>query len=153
LPKTRRAKPATHAETPLGEARADKTGAHQAAPLFGIQEVSKELGVTPRTLRFYEDQGLIEPLRIGTARIYSKREIGRMKLIQRGKRLGFSIKEIKEFLDLYDSDPQHVEQMRLLATRAREHLDLLELQRAALDETMAELRQIEREALARIPAE
>lgn len=120
--------------------------------LHGIQRVSADLGVTPRTLRFYEDKGLIEPRRVGTTRIYTKREVGRMQLILRGKRLGFSLKDIKQFLDLYDADPRHVEQMKALAARARERADELEQQRHALDLTITELHQIEREALERVAA-
>jgi DNA-binding transcriptional MerR regulator len=120
--------------------------------LHGIQKVSADLGVTPRTLRFYEDKGLIEPKRVGTTRIYTKREVGRMQLILRGKRLGFSLKLIKQFLDLYDADPQHVEQMTALAQVASERADELEHQRHALDLTIAELRQIEREALEKVAA-
>jgi len=120
--------------------------------LQGIQKVAVDLGVTPRTLRFYEDKGLIEPRRVGTTRIYTRREVGRMQLILRGKRLGFSLKDIKQFLDLYDADPQHVEQMKALAARARERADELEHQRHALELTIAELHQIEREALERVAA-
>lgn len=120
--------------------------------LKGIQKVAEELGITTRTLRFYEDKGLIGPRRVGTTRIYTKREIGRMQLILRGKRLGFSLKDIKEFLDLYDADPQHVEQMRALASRVRERAAELEQHRAVIDETLAELHQIEREAMERVKA-
>src|SRR5579871_5583763 len=83
--------------------------------LTGIQQVATELGISARTLRFYEDKGLIEPRRVGTMRIYTRREVGRMQLILRGKRLGFSLRDIKTFLDLYDADPQHLEQMRALS--------------------------------------
>jgi len=121
-----------------------------AEQLQGIQEVADSLGITPRTLRFYEDRGLIEPRRVGTQRIYSKRETARMQLILRGKRLGFSLREIQEFLDLYDADPQHLEQMRALAGRCRERIEELEAQKAALEQTVKELGLIEREALARI---
>lgn len=114
---------------------------------LGIQDVAVELGVTQRTLRFYEDKGLIAPQRAGSTRIYTRREIGRMQLILRGKRLGFSIREIKEFLDLYDADPEHIEQMRKLTKKVQERLHALEKQYAALDETIGELRRIEREAL------
>lgn len=117
--------------------------------LKGIHEVAEQLGITQRALRFYEDKGLIEPQRIGTMRAYSRREIGRVQLILRGKRLGFTIREIKEFLDLYEADPQHIEQMNRLIMRVRERLADLEQQRKALDETVAELRQIESEAIAR----
>jgi DNA-binding transcriptional MerR regulator len=118
--------------------------------LRGIQEVADSLGITPRTLRFYEDKGLIEPRRVGNARIYTKRETARMQLILRGKRLGFSLRDIQQFLDLYDADPQHLEQMRTLAARCRDRMVELEAQRDALDQTLAELAAMEREALARV---
>ncbi|WP_408640617.1 MerR family transcriptional regulator [Allosphingosinicella deserti] len=121
-----------------------------AEQLQGIQEVADSLGITTRTLRFYEDRGLIEPRRVGTQRIYSKRETARMQLILRGKRLGFSLRDIQEFLDLYDADPQHLEQMRALAGRCRERIEELEAQKAALEQTVKELATIEREALARV---
>ncbi|MGU3391305.1 MULTISPECIES: MerR family DNA-binding transcriptional regulator [Sphingomonas] len=119
--------------------------------LTGIQEVSRMLGVSARTLRFYEDKGLIEPCRIGTTRVYTRREVARMQLILRGKRLGFTLRDIEEFLDLYDADPQHVEQMRALAERCRQRIDLLDAQREAIVQTRDELEKIEQEALARIP--
>ena len=112
----------------------------------GIREVARQLGVTARTLRFYEDKGLIAPARAGSTRIYSARDIGRMRLILRGKRLGFTIREIGEFLDLYDVDPTHREQMELLLARVRDRLGALVKQKAAIEETIGELRGIEREA-------
>jgi len=118
--------------------------------LHGIQQVANELGISMRTMRFYEDKGLIEPRRVGTTRIYTRREVGRMQLILRGKRLGFTLRDIKTFLDLYDADPQHVEQMRALADRVRERIDELEQHRVAIEQTLAELRQIEREAMERV---
>jgi DNA-binding transcriptional MerR regulator len=117
----------------------------------GINDVARMLNVTPRTLRFYEDKGLITPCRAGAIRVYTKRQIARMQLILRGKRLGFSLRDIEEFLDLYDADPQHVEQMRALAERCRQRIELLESQRTAIAETLAELETIERQALARVP--
>ncbi|MBA16472.1 MerR family DNA-binding transcriptional regulator [Sphingomonas sp.] len=116
----------------------------------GIQDVAKELGLTLRTLRFYEKEGLIFPQRVGNTRAYSKREIGRIQLILRGKRLGFSIKEIKEFLDLYDADPDHKEQMERLIARIRERLVDLKSQRTALDLTIEELTLIEKDALEKL---
>jgi DNA-binding transcriptional MerR regulator len=117
--------------------------AARRAALKGIQEVADQLGVTHRTLRFYEDKGLIDPARVGNTRIYSRRDVGRMQLILRGKRLGFSIKEIATFLDLYDADPQHVEQARMLLTQVTDRIAQLEHQREAIDKTLIELRQIE----------
>ena len=115
----------------------------QGAALRGIQDIAAQLGVSHRTLRFYEDKGLIEPARVGNTRIYAKREVARMQLILRGKRLGFSIREIKQFLDLYDADTTHAEQLRLLLNRVRERIGLLEKQRKEIDTTLRELRQIE----------
>lgn len=117
---------------------------------LGIHDVARTLGVTQRALRFYEDNGLISPQRVGSTRIYSRRDMGRMQLILRGKRLGFTIREIREFLDLYDSDPAHFEQTELLLERVREKLASLKAQKAALEETMRELKQIEGEARARL---
>jgi len=116
----------------------------------GIQELADLLGVTHRTLRFYEDKGLISPERVGSTRIYSRRDVGRMRLILRGKRLGFSLREIQEFLDLYDADPDHAEQMERLADSVRKRLADLEKQRLAINETIKELRQIEKEARSRL---
>ena len=114
--------------------------------LKGIQEVARELGVTHRTLRFYEDKGLIAPQRIGTTRVYSKREMGRMRLILRGKRLGFPIREIGEFLDLYDADPEQHAQIEALLKRVRAKREGLRQQRRAIEETIRELDEIAREA-------
>ena len=119
-------------------------------PHKGIQEVASQLGVTPRTLRFYEDTGLISPQRVGSTRVYSRRDIGRMQLILRGKRLGFTIREIREFLDLYDADPSHREQMEHLIGRVEERLGSLSAQKAAIEETIAELEQIVSEANERL---
>lgn len=116
----------------------------------GIQEVADSLGITTRTLRFYEDKGLIDPHRVGNSRIYTKRDTARMQLILRGKRLGFSLKEIQEFLDLYDADPGHIEQMRVLAERCGARIAELHAQREALDLTLDELSAMQREAFARI---
>jgi len=139
------------AGTPDHAAQADLAAMPAAvADLQGIQEVALLLGVTHRTLRFYEDKGLIDPQRVGNTRIYSRRDIGRMQLILRGKRLGFTIREIKEFLDLYDADPTQIEQMQHLLGRIRDRLKLLQRQRAALDKTVSELKQMENEAKARI---
>lgn len=74
------------------------------ATSFGIAELSRELGVTPRALRFYEEEGLIAPARDGATRIYSRRDRVRVAWIVRGKAMGFSLDEIGELLDLYDQD-------------------------------------------------
>lgn len=120
--------------------------------LRGIQQMASELGITHRTIRFYEDKGLIEPRRIGTTRVYSRREFARMQLILRGKRLGFSLRDIARFLDLYEADPNHLEQMRALSEAVSERIGRLEEQAKAIDQTLAELRAIAGQAEDRIAA-
>ncbi|KLE35797.1 MerR family transcriptional regulator [Aurantiacibacter luteus] len=112
-------------------------------PLKSIAEAADALAVTQRTLRFYEDKGLISPQRVGTMRAYSKREMGRMQLILRGKRLGFSIREIGEFLALYDQDPDQVVQASRMLEATQHRLGELRRQRDAIDQTIAELESIE----------
>ncbi|MGV6871753.1 MerR family transcriptional regulator [Pseudochelatococcus sp. B33] len=119
----------------------------QTDRLYSVTELGQELGVTPRTLRFYEDQGLIAPRRAGNNRIYTHRDRARMILILRGKRLGFSLRDIKEYLDLYDADRTQREQLRMLLERVNTRRQQLEEQRIALDEALAELDVIEHQAL------
>ena len=111
--------------------------------LYTVNQLAEELGITPRTLRFYEAKGLLSPRRVGNNRVYSKRDRARLKLILRGKRLGFSLEEIKEYLDLYNVDPSQQEQMRVLLARIRERLGTLAQQRQDLEATVSELKDIE----------
>ena len=117
------------------------------ARLLTVTELADQLGVTARAIRFYEDKGLISPQRAGATRVYSRRETARMQLILRGKRLGFSLREIKQFLDLYDVDPTHSEQLRQLLGHVRHRIGELEKTRAAVTETLAELQEIEHQTL------
>ncbi|HIJ62718.1 MAG TPA: MerR family DNA-binding transcriptional regulator [Rhodospirillaceae bacterium] len=114
--------------------------------IYSVGELARDLGVTPRTIRFYEDKGLILPQRAGVARVYTHRERARMILILRGKSLGFSLKEIKEFLDLYVTGRMPVEQLGLLLAKVRDRIAQLERQRQAIDQTLEELRDIERQS-------
>ena len=122
--------------------------APNGGPLYGVTELGRELGVTARALRFYEDKGLIAPRRAGKNRIYTQRDRARMILILRGKQLGFSLREIKEYLDLYDVDPTHRAQIRRLMEAVRRRRARLEAQRQALEQTLLELRDIEAQATA-----
>lgn len=126
--------------------RGDDDSAHDGA-LFTITELASELAITPRTIRFYETKGLITPRRAGTTRVYSRRDRARMILILRGKRLGFSLREIKEYLDLYAVDTTQVEQLRVLLKGVRKRAHELEEQRVALEATLDELKNIERMAI------
>ena len=113
-----------------------------------VTQLAKELGVTPRAIRYYEDKGLIAPRRAGTTRVYTHRDRVRMVLILRGKRLGFSLREIREYLNLYDVDHTHSEQQRVLLKAVRARIARLEDQRAALEQTLAEAREIEAHTIA-----
>ncbi|CAL8981027.1 MerR family transcriptional regulator [Rhodoplanes serenus] len=115
--------------------------------IYSITELAKELNITPRTIRFYEDQGLITPQRVGTTRVYSHRDRARMILILRGKRLGFSLKDIKEFLDLYVVDTTQVEQLKVLIAKVRDRIAQLEDQLETVQISIKELRDIERVSL------
>ena len=126
--------------------------ASQVAPasetLVTVSDLARDLGITVRTLRFYEDKGLIAPRRVGSTRAYSHRDRARMIIILRGKRLGFSLREIAEFLDLYDADPKQVTQMRALVTRIGERRRQLEDKRDAIEEALRGLVELEDVAVA-----
>jgi DNA-binding transcriptional MerR regulator len=113
---------------------------------YSVTQLGLNLGVSARTIRFYEDKGLISPRRAGNNRVYTLRDRARMILILRGKKLGFTLREIKEYLDLYDADPTHAKQMRLLLKGVRSRILQLEDQRIALDEALGELREVEAQA-------
>ncbi len=110
---------------------------------FGIAELAREFDVTTRTIRFYEDKGLLAPLREGQRRVYSPRDRVRLRLIMRGKRLGFSLDEIRELIDLYDVDPTEVTQLRHFLEKIREHKDVLARQQSDIAETLDEMERIE----------
>ena len=114
--------------------------------LYTVNQLAEELGVTPRAIRFYEAKGLIAPARAGTTRVFEKRDRARLMLVLRGKRLGFSLASIREFLDLYDADRTQAAQLRLLLESTRERIRELERQRVDLDQTLRELREVEAEA-------
>jgi DNA-binding transcriptional MerR regulator len=114
---------------------------------YTIAELAKEFAVTPRTIRFYEDQGLIAPARQGMNRVYSHGDRFRLGWILRGKRLGFSLTDIKELLDLYEGDRSRVSQLKAALQRAREHVTGLERQANDLQAQIAELRELEQGAL------
>lgn len=110
---------------------------------FGIGELAAEFGLTLRTIRHYEDAGLLAPARDGQVRVYTHRDRARLALICRGKRLGFSLAEIKEFLNLYDAGDAQVEQMRYLRNAAGQRIAALERQLRDVQQTLDELRRID----------
>lgn len=110
---------------------------------YTITDLAREFEVTTRTIRFYEDHGLISPDRHGQTRIYSQRDRVRLRLIMRGKRLGFSLKEIRDLLDLYDGDRSEITQLRTLVDKINERRDTLRKQREDIDATLDELDKLE----------
>ena len=107
---------------------------------YSIRQLTKEMGVTSRTLRHYEDEGLLTPERQGLARIYSQRDRARLTLILRGRRVGFSLAEIREILDLYNSEDHGVAQFQHSRKKFIERIAALEAQRKDIDESIAELK-------------
>lgn len=104
-----------------------------------IREMCDSFDATPRTLRFYESKELLQPVRQGTRRLFTRRDRARLKLILRGKRFGFSLEEIRQLLDLYDMDDQQETQLARTHDLAAAHLAEMQAQRAELDEAIAEL--------------
>jgi DNA-binding transcriptional MerR regulator len=107
---------------------------------FTIRQLTKEFGVTARTLRFYEDEGLIAPARRGQTRIYSPRDRARITLILRGRRVGFSLAEIREILDLYDLHDGGKTQVMHARKKFEERVSTLERQKIDIEESLIELR-------------
>ena len=107
---------------------------------YTIGDLAREFDVTLRTLRFYEDKGLIHPRRDGLNRLYSRRDRGRLKLVLMGKRVGFSLSEIREMLDLYDLRDGQTAQMHLALKKFLEQIALLEGQKRDIEQAIEELR-------------
>ncbi|WP_193334604.1 MerR family DNA-binding protein [Devosia beringensis] len=108
--------------------------------LFAIADLAKEFGISTRAIRFYEAKGLLAPERVGATRIFRRRDRARLILILRGKRLGFSLRDISDYLSLYDADRS--QQVNLLTAKVDERLASLERQRDDLETTINELREI-----------
>lgn len=106
-----------------------------------IREMCDSFDVTPRTLRFYEAKELLSPIRRGTHRLYTRRDRGRLKLILRGKRFGFSLEDIRQLLNLYNMDGTQSVQLRETYSVAQERLAEMEAKRADLDEAIEDLKQ------------
>ena len=108
--------------------------------LFAIADLAAEFGISTRAIRFYESKGLLTPERVGATRVFRRRDRARLILILRGKRLGFSLRDISDYLSLYDAD--RGQQVNLLVGKVDERLASLEAQLRDLQTTIAELKEI-----------
>jgi len=113
-------------------------------PTWTISELSREFEITPRTIRFYEDQGIVSPARDGRNRVYSARDRTRLKLALRGKRLGFQLAETRALIDMYDTPGDTEPQLREYLNVLARHRAALEQQRLDIQETLQEVAEQER---------
>jgi DNA-binding transcriptional MerR regulator len=113
----------------------------ESRDLFAIADLAQEFGISTRAIRFYEAKGLLHPERVGGTRVFRRRDRARLILILRGKRLGFSLRDISDYLSLYDAH-SHTAQVTLLVQKVDERLQLLERQLGDLQTTIAELKEI-----------
>ncbi|QPC88607.1 MerR family transcriptional regulator [Mesorhizobium sp. NBSH29] len=104
-----------------------------------IGEMAKEFEVTLRALRFYEDKGLLSPKREGATRLYTRRDKARLKLILLGRKVGFSLRDVKQMIDLYDPQGTNTKQLRMTLEKSERQLIRLEKQRQSIDEAIGEL--------------
>ena len=111
--------------------------------LYTITELAAEFDITPRAIRFYEDMGLLEPSRSGRNRVYTHRDRTRLKLTLRGKRLGLSLQEVKQLVDMYDSESDAAPQLKAFLDVLRQHRRQLEQQLDDIEVTLAEISQHE----------
>jgi len=109
-------------------------------PTWTISDLAREFSITPRTIRFYEDRGIVSPTREGRARVYHPRDRARLKLALRGKRLGLQISEIRSLIDMYDGPGAGTAQLRHYLEVLERHRRMLEQQRQDIADTLAEIR-------------
>ncbi|MCZ7597916.1 MAG: MerR family DNA-binding transcriptional regulator [Gammaproteobacteria bacterium] len=117
---------------------------------LSITDLSREFDVTTRAIRFYEDEGLLHPVRRGRQRVYTNRDRVRLKLILRGKRLGFTLSEIAEIINLYHSEPGETAQLDHFIDKIRERRRLLLQQKEDIEITLAELEAVEKQCRERL---
>ncbi len=119
-------------------------------PTYSIRDLADEFDVTTRTIRFYEGLGLVTPRREGTRRVFDGRDRTRLRLILRGKRIGFALADIAEIVDMYDAAPGEHGQLELLLRRIEQHRTSLEGKRDAIERILAELSDVEHRARQRL---
>jgi DNA-binding transcriptional MerR regulator len=112
--------------------------------LFAIADLAREFGISTRAIRFYESKGLLNPERVGSTRVFRRRDRARLILILRGKRLGFSLRDISDYLSLYEADRTQRAQVNLLVEMVDQRMMMLEQQLGDLQTTLTELREIKK---------
>ncbi len=110
---------------------------------YSISDLAREFGVTTRTIRFYEEKGLVHPRREGQKRIYSTADRVRIKLILRGKRIGMSLQESAEIIDLYDPTHNNEEQLHSLIATVRQKRERLQQQKRDIDDMLQGLDEVQ----------
>lgn len=118
--------------------------------LFAIADLAREFGISTRAIRFYESKGLLTPERVGSTRVFRRRDRARLILILRGKRLGFSLRDISDYLSLYEADRTQRAQVSLLLDMVDQRTQMLEQQLSDLQTTLGELREIKKLATERL---
>ena len=118
--------------------------------LFAIADLAREFGISTRAIRFYESKGLLNPERVGSTRVFRRRDRARLILILRGKRLGFSLRDISDYLSLYEADRTQRAQVNLLVEMVDQRMAMLEQQLADLQTTLTELGEIKKLANERL---
>ena len=114
-------------------------GAPRGRDVFTIRDLTKEFAVSARTLRFYEEKGLLDPARRGEQRLYTRRDRARLAYVLAGKAVGFSLEEVREMLDLYDVGDGQVTQLKVALKKFDERIERLERQKSEIDRVIAEL--------------
>jgi len=114
-------------------------GNARGGDVFTIGDLAREFSISARTLRFYEEKGLLEPKRRGEQRLYSRRDRARLAYVLAGKQVGFSLEEVREMLDLYDLGDGQVTQLKVALAKFGERIERLEKQKSDIDRVVAEL--------------
>lgn len=117
--------------------------ANDVEPVFSITELAQELDLTTRTIRFYEDRGLLRPARRGQQRVYSRADKTRLKLVLRGKRLGWPLDDIREMIELYDTPDGERKQLEVMLTKIAQSRATLLQQREDIELALSEFDDIE----------
>jgi DNA-binding transcriptional MerR regulator len=114
----------------------------QGEDLARIGDMAKEFGVTLRTLRFYEDKGLLNPKREGTTRLYTRRDRARLRLILLGRKVGFTLRDVKQMIDLYDPKGSNAKQLKVVLDKSEKQMGRLVKQRQEIDEAIEDLAKV-----------